>query len=189
MTRRFGEARAREMLDLHEREGDIRGQQADDNAMDISNNDIGVQIGIGTRTYEDVISAARKVISGSAADGLGTWKPNYDPNSTMAPHAAQWLPEERWAINPTENAPPRSRVRYPPEPPRRLETSETNWYANPAHPTGPDWEEGYVPDTYTYPYGDTQHATGPRDPAMLRARDAYQFLVDHPWLVRLKARQ
>jgi hypothetical protein len=187
MTRRFGEERAREMLGLHELEGELLGQADDDTAMDASNNEIGVQIGIGARTYEDVISAARKAISGSAADGGGAWKPDYDPTSTMAPHAAQWLPEERWANNPKFDVP--RRYPFPALPPQEMPTQSTNWYSNPIRPNGPDWDDGYVPDSYSYPYGSSQHATGPDDPAMLRARNAYRFLDDHPWLVWLKGMQ
>lgn len=183
MTRRFGEERAREILALHERDGDEQGQSADERTMDMSNNEIGIRIGVGARTFDDVTSATRKTISGSAEDGSGTWKADYDPTSTMAPQAAQWLSEERWAKNPKFEVARRYPFAAPP--PQEMPTQLTNWYSNPIHPYGPDWDDGYVPDNYFYPYGGTQHTTGPHDPAMLRARDAYGFLVDRPWLRRL----
>lgn len=189
MARRFGENRAREILELHEQDGDAYGQPPDERAMDSSNNEVGIQLGMAARTYDDVIRAARKVISGSVPNGEGAWKPDYDLTSTMAPFAASWLPESRWAKNPREDAPPRSRVRYSPLPPRELRTSETNWYSNPDHPSGPDWQGGYVPDNYVYRFGDAGHATGPQDREVLRARDAYKFLVEHPWLNPFRSAQ
>lgn len=158
MTRRFGEDYARHVLGLHELDGKVRGQSDEDSAMDVSNNEIGIQIGIGARTYDDVISAARKVISGSAADGLGAWKPDYDLASTLAPQAAQWLPQSQWRNNPNFEVP--RRYPFPPLRPQEMPTHLTNWYSNALRPLGPDWEDGYIPDGYSYPYGSPQHVTG-----------------------------
>ncbi len=157
LTRRFGEDYARQLLGLHEFEGNVWGQSDENNAMDTSNNEIGIQVGIGARTYDDVVSAARKVIGGSAANGLGDWEPDYDPTSTMAPHAAQWLPEPQWKNNPSFEVP--RRYPFPPVRPQEMPTHLTNWYSNVLQPAGPDWSDGYVPDGYAYAYGSPQHAT------------------------------
>lgn len=184
LTRRFGQQRAREILDLHEREGELRGQPAE-KAMDLANNEIGVKIGIGARTFDDVISAARKAISGSHPGGNGAWKPGYDTASTLAPHAASWLREARWANNPAfdKRIPAQAGER-----PRqgRMPNSMTNWYANPNRANGPDWVAGYLPEPSRYPFGGAQHATGPDDAEMLRASAGYREYVDglasHPEL-------
>lgn len=74
LTRRFGEQRARQMLELHETEGQLKGQPHDEEVMDRNNNEIGIAIGRFARNWPDVISAARKVISGGAPSGGGSWK-------------------------------------------------------------------------------------------------------------------
>jgi hypothetical protein len=185
LTRRFGEQRAREFLDLHEREGNIRGQPADEYAMDLNNNEIGIRIGTFARDFNDVVSAARKVISGSTVDGSGAWKSDYDPTSTLAPHAARWLPEDEWANNPKFD-PPAGQATLSRKPAEEMPTELTNWYSNPDRPNGPDWAGGYVADAYEYPYPAPQHATGSGDANMLRAAGAYRFLVESPCLVALK---
>ncbi|MCI0429532.1 MAG: hypothetical protein L0210_03175 [Rhodospirillales bacterium] len=169
LTRRFGEQRARQILELHEREGQQKGQPHDEEAMDRNNNEIGIAIGGFARGWNDVISAARKVISGSAADGGGTWKDTYDPSSTLAPHAAIWLPENRWAKNPRVDVKPRLIGRGVVQQPPEMSNVQTNWYSNPNHPDGPDWVAGYLPDGYGYPFGLPYHAVGPNDPRLLRA--------------------
>lgn len=170
LTRRFGEERARQILDLHEREGQQKGQPQDEEAMDRNNNEIGLSIGRFARNWRDVVSGARKVISGSAAEGSGAWHDTYDPNSTLAPHGAAWLPESRWAKNPkVDNWTPPQVARGPaPEAPQ-LPNSQTNWYANPNRVNGPDWVAGYLADGYRYPYGLPSHAVGPNDPRLRRA--------------------
>jgi hypothetical protein len=140
--------------------------------MDRNNNEIGISIGQFARNWQDVVSAARKAISGSAPDGGGTWKPTYDPNSTLAPHAPMWLPEQRWDSNPKVD---------PPEP--ELPNAQTNWYTNPSRPGGPDWIAGYLPDGYRYRYGSPAHAVGPNDPLLRRAIGANEAFVDYlRWL-------
>ncbi len=180
LTRRFGEERARQILELHEREGQLKGQPRDEEAMDRSNNEIGVSIGGFARSWRDVVSAARKVISGSTADGSGAWQATYDPNSTLAPHGAAWLPENRWAKNPKVDnwIPPRVTRGIIPQAPQ-LPNSQTNWYTNPNRPGGPDWIAGYLPDGYSYPYGLPPHAVGANDPQLRRAIGAYE--TDLEW--------
>ncbi|MGE0116806.1 MAG: hypothetical protein AB7S71_14800 [Dongiaceae bacterium] len=183
LTRRFGEQRARQILDLHELEGQLNDQPHDEEAMDRNNNDIGIAIGRFARNWQDVVSAARKVISGSASDGSGSWKSTYDPNSTLAPHAPVWLPEQRWGNNPKVDNwnPPARRGVKPPAP--ELSNAQTNWYTNPSRPGGPDWIAGYLPDGYSYRYGSPAHAVGPNDPLLRRAIGANEAYVDYlPWL-------
>jgi uncharacterized protein DUF6973 len=181
LTRRFGEQRARQILELHEREGQQDGQPHDEEAMDRHNNEIGIAIGGFGRNWNDVVSAARKAISGSAADGSGAWKDTYDPNSTLAPYGAVWLSENRWANNPKVenwNPPPRFRPKR-----RELPNSQTNWYSNPNRPNGPDWVAGYLPDGYIYSYGLPPHAVGPNDPRLRRAIGANEtYLKVKPYL-------
>lgn len=174
LTRRFGEQRAREILGLHEQAGDLKGNQTqDEGAMDLHNNEIGVSVGRFARNWQDVVSAARKVISGSTPDGSGAWQANYDTTSTLAPHGAVWLPEQNWAKNPrAENFKPRIGRGPPPRPPE-LPTDQTNWYSNPGRSTGPDWIAGYVPDGYSYPFGLPANAVGPNDAQVRRAIGAY----------------
>jgi hypothetical protein len=182
LTRRFGAQRARRILELHEREGQQRDQPYDEEAMDRNNNEIGLAIGGFARDWNDVVSAARKVISGSAADGSGGWKDTYDRDSTLAPHAAVWLPQERWANNPKDDnwtAP----VSRPLAEPSELPTEKTNWYTNPSRTAGPDWIAGYLADGYGYPYGSRSHATGSNDPRLRRAIGAYDaYLQWEPYL-------
>jgi hypothetical protein len=179
LTRRFGEQRAREILGLHEQAGDLKGNQTrDEEAMDLHNNEIGKSIGRFARNWQDVASAARKVMSGSAPDGTGAWQANYDTTSTLAPYGAVWLPEQGWAKNPkVENFKPPI-GRGPPLRAPQLPTDQTNWYSNPTRPSGPDWVAGYVPDGYRYPYGLPANAVGPSDPQMLRAIGAYRAYID-----------
>ena len=181
LTRRFGEERAREILGLHEQAGDLQEQPSDEEAMDVHNNEIGVSLGRFARGWQDVVSAARKVMSGSAPDGSGTWQASYDTTSTLAPYGAVWLPEQRWAKNPklVNFKPPIGRG--PPQRPPDLRTNQTNWYSNPNRPLGPDWVAGYLPDGYSYPYGLPANAVGPNDPQLLRAIGAYRAYIDR-WL-------
>lgn len=190
LTRRFGEERARQILDLHEREGDQNGQPQDERAMDRSNNEIGISIGTFARNWPDVVSAARKVISGSAADGSGAWQPLYDANSTLASHGASWLPQNRWAKNPrVDNWKPPIAVRgHIPQAPE-MPNSQTNWYTNPNRSNGPDWVAGYLADGYRYPYGLPSHAVGPNDPRLRRAIGAYETQLEwDPYLRWLPGR-
>ncbi len=183
LTRRFGEERARQILEVHEREGRQKGQPRDEEAMDRNNNEIGISIGRFARDWRDAISAARKVISGSAADGSGAWNSTYDPSSTLAPHAPMWLPEQRWGNNPRVDNwnPPVGRGPKPLAP--ELPNARTNWYTNPDRAGGPDWVAGYLPDGYSYPYGLRPHAVGPNDPRMLRAIGANEaYLKWEPYL-------
>jgi hypothetical protein len=185
LTRRFGPERAREILDLHEREGNQKDQSQDDEAMDRRNNEIGISIGRFARQWPDVVSAARKAISGSAPDGRGAWQPQYDPLSTLAPYGAVWLPEARWSKNPkVENwVPPPAGIRAPARQRPQLPDDRTNWYTNPNRASGPDWAGGYVPDGYRYSYGLRSNAVGPNDPRILRAIGAYRTYLDwQPYL-------
>ena len=179
LTRRFGEPRTRQILELHEREGQLRGQPHDEEMMDRNNNEIGIAIGGFARNWRDVVSAARKVISDSVPDGSGAWKPTYDPNSTLAPHAPMWLPEQRWDNNPRVDNwnPPVGRGPRPPAP--ELPNARTNWYTNPSRSAGPDWIAGYLPDGYRYRYGSPAHAVGPNDPLLRRAIGANEAYVDY----------
>ncbi len=186
LTRRFGEKRARELLGLHELEGLADRQAPDAAAMDRSNNEIGVALGAGARKWGDVVSAARRVLSGSARDGSGMWQQGIRTDDTLAPVAARWLAEERWTKNPTFEArapvgihPPHARIRDP-RAGQEMAATMTNWYTNPARPNGPAWIGGYVPDRYRYLYGDPQHVTGPEDERMRRAVAAYRFAVTDP---------
>ncbi len=106
LTRRFGESRAREIFEQHETHGRLKGDSADAGAMDQHNNEIGIQLGIGARNWDDVVSAARKLMSGSAADGSSSWQSNYDPATTLARQGAIWLPENRWGRNPVQEPHP-----------------------------------------------------------------------------------
>jgi hypothetical protein len=181
LTRRFGEQRAREILGLHEQAGDLQNQAQDDEAMDLHNNEIGVSIGRFSRNWHDVVSAARKVMSGSAPEGTGAWQAGYDTTSTLAPYGAAWLPERRWAKNPkVENYKPPIGRGPPPRTPQ-MPTDQTNWYTNPHRPSGPDWNAGYIPDGYSYPYGQPANAVGPDDPRVRRAIAAYKAYIDN-WL-------
>jgi len=183
LTRRFGEERARQILELHEREGQQKGQPQDEETMDRNNNEIGTSIGRFARNWQDVVSAARKAIGGSAADGSGAWKDTYDPSSTLAPHGAIWLPESRWANNPKVDnwTPPVGRGIVPKRP--ELPNAQTNWYTNPNRPGGPDWVAGYLPDGYSYPYGLRSHAVGPNDRRLRRAIGANEtYLEWEPYL-------
>lgn len=186
LTRRFGERRARELLNLHEVHGQRTDQRPDEMAMDGSNNEIGIQIGIGARNFEDVIRATRKLMDGSAVDGSGQWKASYDPASTMAPHGAMWLDESRWNKNPRIPLPMANVASRGPRPTtRELSNSETNWYSNPGRPDGPDWVAGYVPERYRYPFGSASNRTGPNDPNILRAINLYRSYINRPWLLWL----
>lgn len=185
LTRRFGEQRARQILELHEREGQQNSQPDDEEAMDRHNNEIGIAIGGFGRSWNDVVSAARKAISGSATDGSGAWKDTYDPSSTLAPYGAVWLPENRWANNPKDDkwTPPLRFARAPAPKRPELPNSQTNWYSNPSRPGGPDWVAGYLPDGYQYPYGLPPHAVGPNDPRLRRAIGANEtYLKWQPYL-------
>jgi hypothetical protein len=178
LTRRFGEARARQILDLHEQEGQLKDQPEDEEAMDRRNNEVGIAIGRFARDWRDVVSAARKAMSGSAADGSGAWKPTYEPASTLAPYGPTWLSEDRWVKNPKDDNWKRPYGRPHAAQPPELRDERTNWYTNPDRPDGPDWTAGYLPDGYQYPYGLPAHAVGPNDPRLLRAIGAYNAYID-----------
>ncbi|MGH6932285.1 MAG: DUF6973 domain-containing protein [Dongiaceae bacterium] len=184
LARRFGEQRAHEILNLHEREGQLKAQPKDEEEMDRHNNEVGIAVGGSARNWTDVISAARKIVSGSSPDGRGSWRVEYDPNSTLSPYAAVWLPEDRWANNPSAErtaSPHPARVALP-EPPE-LRNDQVNWYDNPMRWSGPDWETGYLSDGYRYLYGEPNNAVGPRDSRVRRAISAYDAYLD--WLARL----
>src|SRR3546814_14914145 len=82
MTRRFGEEKAREILELHERDGSAAGQPEEVYAMEINNNEIGIEIGKSAKTFEEINAKARKVMDGRFTDGSG---------AVQNPHAANGL--------------------------------------------------------------------------------------------------
>jgi hypothetical protein len=91
LTRRFGEKRARFILDAHEIEGKILGQSADAENMDRQNNELGIALGKNARAWNDVITAARTVLDRSDRSGAG------------GDGQATWLPATRWRKNPIDN--------------------------------------------------------------------------------------
>lgn len=90
-----------------------------------------------------------------------------------------WLPEQRWENNPKVDNwhPPIGRGPMPPAP--ELPNARTNWYTNPSRSGGPDWIGGYLPDGYSYRYGNPVHAVGPNDPLLRRAIGANEAYVDY----------
>jgi len=86
LTRRFGEACARKILEEHEEDNRRTGQTPDEEAMDRRNNEIGIQIGRAATTWGDVVAGARNAMTQAAPTGQGG--------------GAQWLPENRWTKNP-----------------------------------------------------------------------------------------
>jgi hypothetical protein len=156
LTRRFGEAKARELLELHEEMGELKGDRADEIAMDRYNNELGIAIGREARDWAGVVARARLMMSAASQDGSGDYarrKPHHAGSDESAP---MWLDSERWSNNP---------VREGGE--DRLPTDETNWYTNPNRGRI-DWIGGYLPDAYTseggYRYGGSNETFDPADP-------------------------
>lgn len=67
LTRLYGEAIARIILEQHEIEGKIDGQSAESEAMDRHNNKIGISIGKTSGSWEDTVDQTRGVMD----EGIG----------------------------------------------------------------------------------------------------------------------
>jgi hypothetical protein len=97
LTRRYGETRARIMLDANEIQGDIEKKQPREEAdMDRHNNEFDIAIGRTSRTWEENVDKARMTIDASARhDGSG------------AGGTAKWLDRSKWSEDPAaDNWPP-----------------------------------------------------------------------------------
>ncbi len=84
LTRRFGEDRAQVILDAHETTGNLGGQSPAAEAMDKRNNEIGVELGRGASSWNDVVSRARGEFSDTGR--------------------ATWLPPSQWKLNPLDGS-------------------------------------------------------------------------------------
>ena len=116
MTRRFGEAAARAMLETNELSGTITGQSDDEADMDRHNNEIGIAIGKEGRTFEEVVDGARDAIDQSVPqDGNGK------------DGTAKWLDPSRWGKNDGDNWPP-DWSKVPPPKDRYPYAGENNRY-------------------------------------------------------------
>ncbi len=160
MTRRFGEDRARKILELHEQEGRAGGrgffpgvpQTPEQEAMDRHNNDIGIRIGTSAETFEDVITASRSIMSNSPRDGTGPRNGRSGSPETDVRLAATWLAESEWVQNPMFEA---GQPGFDPaNPKKRKSVQESNWHTNPNNKGKIDWVNGLVPDEYQgkYPF-------------------------------------
>jgi hypothetical protein len=92
LARRFGETGARAILAGHEWQGRLGGQSSDAEAMDRHNNELGISIGKGARTWGDVIAHAQRLMDESDRSGTG------------AKGQARWLAPARWRKNPVDRA-------------------------------------------------------------------------------------
>lgn len=96
LTRRFGEDKARAILEAHEIQGsnssdtDGTTQSPDEAAMDRHNNEIGIKLGKESKTFDDVVKGAQRTIEDSR-DGD-------NPNG----NGATWLPRDQWIKHPKD---------------------------------------------------------------------------------------
>src|SRR3546814_2530940 len=109
-------------------------------AMEINNNEIGIEIGKSAKTFEEITAKARKVMDGSLPDGSGDVR---NPTAAKGPRAqggAMWLSPDKWRKNPLYEDGPKKGQEMP--------TEKTNWHTNPQRPHGIDWKNGIVHDAY-----------------------------------------
>ena len=134
LTRRFGEEKARKILDAHEEMGSSATlnrpadrQSPEAEGMDRANNEIGIRIGKVACNWPEVIAESQKVMDRSDRDGKG------------AGGGAMWHAENEWRKNPLH------RVTKEPIP-----TDKTNWPRT-------NWKDGQVPEDYSYPWQTPHH--------------------------------
>ncbi len=62
LTRRFGKDHAKTILDLHETTGGLENQTAEAEAMDRHNNELGINLGRVSSSWEDTVRLAKQLI-------------------------------------------------------------------------------------------------------------------------------
>jgi hypothetical protein len=99
MARQYGENLARALGRANELKGAVFGQKADDEEMDIRNNEIGIRIGGTASNFEEILERTRAAGDEAVRNGPGN-----------SPDAPTWHPPERWREDETK----RDRSNWPP---------------------------------------------------------------------------
>lgn len=99
MARQYGENLARALGRANELKGAVLGQNADDEEMDLHNNEIGIRIGCTARSFDEILERAKAAVDNAVRNGPGS-----------SPDAPSWHPPDRWREDETK----RDRSNWPP---------------------------------------------------------------------------